>query len=386
MIKDKTCDKRMRAGRKALIMYQPFFGVQLLRLHLEEDYNVETMQTNGVYLKYNPKFVDTLSDRELETVQAHEVMHVTNAHHLRRKNRDADLWNAAADYAVNGILNQAGFTPLSGWYLDPKYFGMSTEAIYAKLPPPPKKGGGGSGAGQGGNQGGKPSCGPGEVVDHPSCKKGQAAISLAAADHRAQLAQALAIGKKAGNMPGSLIDLIEGLLHPKVDWVDQCRQFVELMARNDYNFSRPNRRFMQTGFILPSLYNQEIALLAINQDTSASVDKEMCRRFASELSAILQYVDVGRILLMQSDTKIQLVKELGKGDLPLKMEFHGRGGTDFTPPFVELEKMGEVPSALIFFSDMECSSYPPAPEYPVLWARCGSDRSIPPFGDIIQVE
>jgi hypothetical protein len=39
---------------------------------------------------------------------------------------------------------------------------------------------------------------------------------------------------------------------------------------------------------------------------------------------------------------------------------------------------------LIYLTDGECSRFPDAPEYPVLWGLMG-DRFMPPFGEVVQV-
>ena len=46
------------------------------------------MATNGIVLRYNPVFVDTLNAATLAGVLAHEVMHPALKHHTRRAKRD----------------------------------------------------------------------------------------------------------------------------------------------------------------------------------------------------------------------------------------------------------------------------------------------------------
>lgn len=68
------------------------------------------MVTDGRRLVYNPAFVEQLTPAELEGVLAHEVTHCALAHHCRRGERDAQLWNQATDYAINPILVSNGMT------------------------------------------------------------------------------------------------------------------------------------------------------------------------------------------------------------------------------------------------------------------------------------
>jgi len=67
--------ERIRKARTALLLDHPFFGSLLFRLKGEECRSIPTMATNGVVLRYNPVFVDTLNAATLAGVLAHEVMH-----------------------------------------------------------------------------------------------------------------------------------------------------------------------------------------------------------------------------------------------------------------------------------------------------------------------
>ena len=80
--------ERIRKARTALLLDHPFFGSLLFRLKSEEDRVIPTMATNGVVLRYNPAFVDTLNAATLAGVLAHEVMHPALKHHTRRAKHD----------------------------------------------------------------------------------------------------------------------------------------------------------------------------------------------------------------------------------------------------------------------------------------------------------
>ena len=91
------------------------------------------MAKDGRRLVYNPAFVEKLTPAELEGVLAHEVMHCCLAHHCRRGERDAQLWNQAKDYAVNPILINNGITLPKDALTDPAFADLSAEEIYARL-------------------------------------------------------------------------------------------------------------------------------------------------------------------------------------------------------------------------------------------------------------
>lgn len=94
---NQTIEQKLSRARVQLVLGQPFFGTLCLRLKLVSMPSFPTMATDGRRLVYNPAVVEELTPSELEGVLAHEVMHVALAHHCRRGERDADLWNRAAD-------------------------------------------------------------------------------------------------------------------------------------------------------------------------------------------------------------------------------------------------------------------------------------------------
>lgn len=99
----------MNAQRKimmavgTLARVDPFLLSLLLGMERKPEHP-STMSIDGVTLRYNPAFVESLEDDELAVVLAHEAMHLAHKHHMRRGDRDKDRWNEACDYAINGLL------------------------------------------------------------------------------------------------------------------------------------------------------------------------------------------------------------------------------------------------------------------------------------------
>src|SRR5579872_887021 len=96
---------RLKKARVCLLMDEPFFGSLMMQLRPVEDLSIPTFSTNGEVLKYNPDFMDELDDGQLRTVLAHVVMHPALLHPYRIRGLDIKLANKAADYAVNGLLD-----------------------------------------------------------------------------------------------------------------------------------------------------------------------------------------------------------------------------------------------------------------------------------------
>lgn len=123
----------MRKARSELLLAHPFFASYALRLTLKADFQCRDLWTDGEVLAFNPYYASLLSRDAMVTAQAHEVMHLACAHHIRRKGRDEKLWNKACDYAINSILQDAGFKLPENFRQDPKYKDMSVDDIYTDL-------------------------------------------------------------------------------------------------------------------------------------------------------------------------------------------------------------------------------------------------------------
>ena len=52
--------QRIIRARTHLLLDKPYYGFQLLQLDLIEDESIPTACTNGKYIKFNPKFIETL--------------------------------------------------------------------------------------------------------------------------------------------------------------------------------------------------------------------------------------------------------------------------------------------------------------------------------------
>ena len=125
----------MTKARTRLVTGYTFFGNVAMKLKLIEDEQVKTMATNGEVIKINPSWVEELPLVEVVAVLAHEILHVTNGHHLRQNHgqeRDSTSWNVACDFAINSILLKEGFVlPEGGLFDDENKFGNgSAEVIY----------------------------------------------------------------------------------------------------------------------------------------------------------------------------------------------------------------------------------------------------------------
>ncbi len=385
----KALDKILKA-RSILVLDHPFFGSLALRLKLVENSRLETSTVNGKELFYNPKFIDSLSIRETIGVMAHEVMHLALGHGWRMDNRERKRWNIATDYTINENLIKAGFTLPKCALTDDTYNTMSAEAIYEELEQKEqkqknKKDGQdqskseGQSSGENNNNGDKKEkdngndpggCGGIEPI------KDQDEANETKATWQAAVAQAAQMSQ--GKLPADIQLQVDELLNPSVPWYILLRDFVERTARNDYDWTRPSRRYPGLNVVLPSLISEQLPEVVIAIDTSGSIDTESLSKFSAEASNVLGVYDT-IIRVIFCDSRIHKERVYTRADLPMKLKPIGGGGTDFRPVFNHIKKKNYTPACLIYFTDLYGSFPEQESEYPTMWLTTTKDKKAP-FG------
>ena len=369
-------------GRTNLVLNSPFFASILLRLKMiasPDDPRVQTMATDGYNIWFNPQFVENeIRDvGNMIGVLAHEVMHIVLLHHTRRGLRDPARWNMAADFAINLILRDNGFSlpgePQTlgellaggvGYLLDPAFSDMSTERIYEKIP----------------LKGGKNFVSCGDVREPKDCKS----LEDAETEGRVLIAQAAHAAKLAGKMPAGLERIVGSSLEEKICWREHLQKFFRRTRISETSWRRPNRRFAHMGMYLPTEVVEPTGVIACCVDTSGSIGGLQLESFSAEMKAIFQFVCPEKLIVMYCDADVGRVDEFTQAD-DFVIHPVGGGGTDFRPPFKWLKEHDIVPDAFVYLTD-GYGSFPKAEmEYPVLWAINNHDVS-PPWGEHLVLE
>jgi predicted metal-dependent peptidase len=367
-----TARAKLILGRNAASV---FFATLSLRLKPEVDWTCETMATDGRLLKFNPSFVIGLSADEFTGVLIHESMHCGLAHHCRRGDRDPVRWNVATDCSVNTLLLNAGFMlpkgrlmPGEGHYRDLP-IGKSAEEYYSLLPDEP---------------GGSPDPGGcGQVLDAGNSSAERADQE---AEWRCATAQAEIAAKTRGALPDGIARSVDEVIRPAADWRAVLREFISSNARNDFSWSRPNRRFIAQGLYLPGLHSEELGSVVIAVDTSGSIGDEELAMFAAEVNGVLCAYDC-EVTIVYHDSEVQHVVEHRSSDGDLKLEPVGGGGTSHVCVFDWLNREGRAPACVVCLTDMESEFPSPTDvDVPVLWAIVGEEKEAVPFGQVIILE
>jgi predicted metal-dependent peptidase len=377
-------ERLMIKARTSLILNPAFvfFGTLALRLKMVPTPSVETADVDGITMRYNPDFVRNMTHDQRVGLVAHETMHCAAGHPMRLGNREHERFNEACDYVINKILEDAGVTLPDGALLDPQYAGMSAEEVYAKLPPKPKGGGGG----KSGNVGG---CG---VFSQPGDPKDPQKKQPMSPDQQQQLArdwaiatmQAASVAKRSGDLSGELEEVVDAMKKSRVDWREALKRFVRERAHEDYDWTRPNRRFVSQNIFLPSLYSEKVGRIAWITDTSASMERKALEESLGEFNSVIEDVQPEAVDYFECDTKVHHHAVFTPEDGPIVGKtMKGRGGTKFRPAFEAIAEAGIEPICAIYFTDLDCQDFGPEPPYPVLW--CSTAGVNAPWGEVIRL-
>ena len=278
---------RIIVARVGLLLQHPFFGNMATRLRiLAADDWLPTAAVDGRNLYFNTQFFNAMSNKEIEFVIAHEILHCVFDHLGRREDRDPMLYNIAADYIVNNLLvrDKIGKKPsIVDCYQDFKYEGWQSEAVYDDLFEQAEQNGKEfleqlgemldehldmDGEDDNGGDNGEDKDTNGNNVSKKKPKFSKEEIKKIKDELKeSMLSSAQTAG--AGNVPGEIQRMIKELTEPKMNWRELLRQQIQSTIKNDYTFSRPSRKGWHTGAILPGMNFMDTIDIAVAIDMSA---------------------------------------------------------------------------------------------------------------------
>jgi len=359
-----AAEERMGNSRARLLLQQPFYGVLLSMTDFMVEPAIPTMATDGGKVYYNPEFVMSLNDDEVYGVLLHEISHCIYLHctSKRRLNRDRRRWNVACDFAINLEIKNMGYNLPDGLLIDQKYHDMNAEQVYDDLPE---------------------DCSKYQMFDlHIESSDGSSWDDM---EEKIITAYEMTKNTKGkGSMPGGLKRWIDKLRKNKVKWERIFHKYVgQALAKDDYSYTRVNRRFLSQDVYLPDLRNYIIGNVVIAIDTSGSIGKNCLEQFAAEINKIRHLVT--EVTAMTCDTRVQEVVKVNRFQNFLeKLQMKGGGGTAFEPVFDKVKELNMVPELLIYLTDTYGSFPEKAPQYPVLWCVTEENSTVP-WGQMVTI-
>ena len=418
--KVKQTVRRMIEARALLVRDYPFFGHLSMGLQLACA-PCETACTDGSRLIFDPEFAEKLSERELQFVILHEVMHCVLKHCIRGKNLHSLLYNIACDIVVNStILDMWGLNGDGG-----NGFGIGNGKDF------------GSGRGKNGKdskvldkigyagtldrensiRGGAvsreksiPGTGVPEDIHETDEENRQADVPDISFFDRHDLWQGICdktqLGddwngrirnaiKECGNftgMPQSIRKVVQELAERTgLDWKQLLHDFLQF-DQYDYTFVSPDRRYAEADVYLPAFNVDEDDGSAndiwVCVDTSASIsEEELACAMTEILDAMRQVRLKGKVSFFDSnitepkpfetETELKVITPSGGGGTSLQIIFD----------YLQERIYPELPKAILVFTDGYAwwPEEKDALEVPVLWliSKVGKDDA--PWGHVARL-
>jgi predicted metal-dependent peptidase len=388
--KNKIIEKLITA-RIGLLLRHPFFGNLATRLELVDASDwCATLATDGRKFYYNNEFVNRLTPKETEFGFAHEVLHNVFDHMGRRGDRDHTLSNIAADYAVNQILKDEKIGHVPSWikiYQDNKYRSWAYEKIYEDIEKNSVK---------------IDLESLGELFDEhldgddetdgngdSSATSGNGKPKLTAEEKkkiRDEIKEALISAAQtagAGKVPAAIDRMIKDFTQPKMNWRELIRMNVQSIIKNNFSFSRPNRKSQHSGAVLPGLMNEETIDIAVALDMSGSIGDMQANDMISEVKGLIDEYNDFKLRLWCFDTNVYNYAEFTKDtseDIN-SYQIKGGGGTDFDCNWSFMKENDINPKKFIMFTDGYPYNSWGDPNYcDTLFVIHGNDKIVSPFG------
>jgi predicted metal-dependent peptidase len=382
---DPVIDKIIIA-RVGLLLRHPFFGNMATRLKIVDGSDwLTTAATDGRHMFYNRSFFEKLTVKQVEFVVAHEILHNVFEHMLRVEGRDRAIWNAAADYSVNGTLvrDRIGEAPPKiKIFHDPKHYGKSSEQIYDEIFE---------------DQNDQELDALGQLLDdHIDWEKegkGRPQYSKEELKQiRDEIKEAMMTAAQAagaGNVPAEIGRMIKELTEPKMNWREILRQQIQSTIKSDYTFMRPNRKGWHMSAILPGTNYAETIDICIAIDMSGSIGDEQAKDFLSEIKGIMEEYKDFKIKLWCFDTSVYNEADYDGYNMDEFMNYEpmGGGGTDFDVNWEYMKEHDINPKKFIMFTDgYPFGSWGDELYCDTLFIIHGNDKIVPPFGEYAYYE
>jgi predicted metal-dependent peptidase len=367
--------------------YRAMAGVMMVG-EWEMTTSVPRAATNGKDEMYNPDYIATLRDAQIRFLLLHENGHKMYRHLTTWQNLwkiDAELANKAADHFLNLRIKEDnkldGFAQLvDNICCDEQFTGMGTLEIFKKLRKKKEEDGDDGGSGDGG----------GELDEHDW----EGAQEMGEAEQKAldrEIEEAMRQGQMAAGMDGSGGNRDIGeLLTPEVDWHQQTQEFFnESCAGNDHStWSRPNRRYMASGFYMPSGVAEQVGEIVMAIDMSSSTWR-MVGKFWAELKALCEQACPQTLRIIYWDTKVAKEEVFTMDELSNVMNLikpAGSGGTSIQCVPDYMAEAGIKPDCIVVLTDGDLfGDWGKGWNAPLLWCICNNTRQTPNVGKVVRV-
>ena len=354
---------------KIQLMSKPniaFFANLLLNISVLPNPEIKTARTNGLVIQFNPDFFLGLSKEDRLFVLMHEVLHIALMHPLRAIGKKEKLWMVACDHVVNLVLEGYGMH-FSGQHLaDKRFKGMTAEKVYRLLYEE-------------------------DNDDEPDMNDQEAPPSEEQQKQMEQEVQDTLVkasvqtemnGQTKEGIPSELQKMFDELNNPVIPWTILLQRFLQETAKNEYLFTRPNRRYFPK-FYLPSLQGEGLSRIDFVVDTSGSIGNKEFTAFLSEVDQVLKQYKPEKIGFLQFDHQYRGTEIIDKFTDIKSVKMKGGGGTNISSTMKHLAEEVKDTKAIVVFTDGYLETNVIQPNVPVLWAVYDNPNFKAHFGETV---
>lgn len=375
-----------------MLRAMPFYGDILTKLSIVENPAISTAATDGLRIMYNERFMKSLNVGERNFVFMHEVFHVLLMHTSRRKGRDSQLWNIAADIMVNDMLlrklasqmNKAGVpfkAPKHGVFADVLY-SETVEAVYDKLAQDNAESeqdrkkikirdrysphGSYNTREIAPSNDLKPNCITEKIGD---CEPGGACMSgkyhsideLLDDEKIKEIIAGLVreatakdnVGRAAAGsyfIPEMLLDITKG---KALNWKSILKKYMVQKQSDDSSYATPERKYIHMDLILPGHCEDEEVIEEVWAfvDTSGSIATDQLQQFLRQLYAIVKDCECVLNLAYWDTAVTEVYRGISRAkDLEQAMPHHS-GGTNINCVYEWMAKENVKPDVMLILTD-----------------------------------
>ncbi len=399
---DAELQRKVSASILRITEQSAFFATLALYARFEASQHIPTAATDGQTVFVNPDFWNKLGTAEQDGVLLHEVLHAALLHVTRRAGRHVQIWNAAADIVINGMIMQAGFQLPQGALRETSIEYLGTEEVYEivlkKNQSPPELMidlldqapedsaplGNGVSPDQTGEGSGQEKSEQELGAPKPS-DEGQDPREAMESHWRNALEQAQLAAKTlaAGKMPAGIQREMPSVIAAQLDWRTYLWRYL---TQTPTDFQDFDRRFVGQRIYLDSLAGESVQVL-VCVDTSGSINNDEMQIFIGEVRQILSAYPHLRCELYYADAALYGPYELKYNSVLPPPQ--GGGGTDFRPFFDKIATHSFLwgRTVAIYLTDGYGTFPACLPKCPVLWVVTpgGLDFARFPFGETVRL-
>ena len=385
---------RLLKSRTRILCNHGFYGLLLMGMTFSIDTEIGTAATDGKRIIFSPQFLEELSDKEIDFILMHEILHVVLKHCYRAGKRELFRFNVACDIVVNSNILKSCNMDLNAIKVcgcesihktpngDEGYL-YTAEEVYNMLPEMEDK-----------ESMDNTSNG---IIDNHSTWKETEGESIEEKEWNLRIKSAYEVvndrkekGGARGNIPLDIDRQIKELSNAQLNWKNILNDFIQKEV-GDYTFFPPDKRYYNNTFFLPDYgeNNDYIERILFMADTSGSnSDKELTDIY-SEMTGTIEQFD-GRIKgwLGFFDSEVVAPKPFKSEQELKRITSKGGGGTNFHKicKYIKDNMMDDPPVSIVILTD----GYAPFPDeseamgIPVLWIINNNDIK-PPWGRVARI-